>query len=119
MPNLISILSDTVIRCENATRSSVHKRLSCPIILLTVILDRALVSVHIRLKVGKTHKWIGNSVARIDKVICDVGEILTADRTVESVDNTCESRFVPKLFFTGLSLYIFRKTHYLCFFSWV
>ena len=44
----------------------------------------------IGLKICKTHKGICYAVDRIDKVICDVGEVLTADGRIESVNNAAK-----------------------------
>ena len=87
MPNLVGILSDAVVRCKHAAGSSVHKRLLRPLLLVAIVLDSILVSVHIGLKISKTHEGVGNTVACVDEVVSDMREVLTADGTVESVNN--------------------------------
>ena len=91
MPDLVGILADTVVGCEYAAGSGVHKRLLSPLLLVAVVLDSILVCVHIGFEVGKTHEGVCNTVAGVDEIISDMREVLTADRTVKSVYNALKS----------------------------
>ena len=92
MPNIVSIFSDAVIRREYTAGSGIHKRLSRPILSVAIISDSTLVSVHIGFKISKAHEGICYAVSCIDKVIGNMREILTADRTLKTVNNAFENR---------------------------